>query len=71
MITKSDNLFEIILWLTDRMSDTQMDRMFEDLRVTTVEQLKLAWHRKEVKERVKREVTKRATAADCRFTLGS
>ena len=68
-ILKSDNLFEILLWLTERMSDSEMSNLFSELKVKTVAQLSLRWDDPEVKERVKREVRKRTGVKDCTFKL--
>ena len=70
MITKSENLQEIIDFLSTRMKPGEKIALMHLAGVRDLDELKLRWpHNPEIREMFQAEVRKRATVADCTFKL--
>lgn len=68
MITKSDNVFEITNWLFQRMTSSQKDELKKFLDSDTPFELAIRYQDEEVKERLRKEVSKRWNNSDTKFT---
>lgn len=69
MIMRSDNINEILDWLIPRMRELEKVAMLRELGLENIAGLIKCWAIPEIKERLKLEVQKRATASDCSFKL--
>ena len=68
MITKSDNVFQITNWLFQRMTPSQKDELKNFLDSNTPFELAIRYQDEEVKERLRKEVSKRWNNSDTKFT---
>lgn len=66
---KSDDLSDILGWLSSRMNEFEKRLMLDDIGVKNIDELKAKWNDLDVKERVKVEVRKRYSVKDCTFKL--
>lgn len=68
MITKSENVFEIVSWLFERMTNSQRVELETFLNSDTPFELVVRYQDEEVKERLRKEVSKRWNNLDTKFT---
>ena len=66
---KSNDIYKILDWLLPKMRELEQTRMLRELGLDSISGLIKCWDNPEIKDRVRLEVSKRFTVADCSFEL--